>query len=122
MSVESIVNSSCSPITESNLQAACRDRGILIRFLDKNGMPLQTGVAGILSGLFIAIGWPSSDSTTTAIVDLAILVDMVVQRQLGLAECLPVHDDVVRFESHRFFGWRTIAKCRKDVNGVLEKR
>lgn len=57
-----------------------------------------------------------------AVVDLAVLVDVIVQRKFGFAERLAVHDDVVGFESHRFFGWRTIAKWRKDVNGVLEKR
>ncbi len=35
-----------------------------------------------------------------AVVDLAVLIDMVVQRQLGLAERLPVDNDIVRFKSH----------------------
>jgi len=36
-----------------------------------------------------------------AVVDVAILIDVIVEGEFGLAERLAVHDDVVRFQSHR---------------------
>ena len=52
-----------------------------------------------------------------AVVDLAVLVDVIVQGKFCLGKGLPINDDVVRFESHRSFAWRTIAKWNKGVNG-----
>jgi hypothetical protein len=35
------------------------------------------------------------------IIDVAILIDVIVEGELGLAEGLAVHDDVVGLQSHR---------------------
>jgi hypothetical protein len=47
-----------------------------------------------------------------AIVDVTILVDVIVERQLGLAERLTVHDDVIRLQAHSCFS-------RADYNKVF---
>jgi hypothetical protein len=51
------------------------------------------------------------------VINLTVLIDVIVQSEFGLGECLSVDNDVVWLESHKSFAWRTIAKCRKDVNG-----
>jgi len=38
-----------------------------------------------------------------AIVDVAILVDVIVEREFGLAERLAVYDDIVGLQSHPLF-------------------
>jgi hypothetical protein len=45
-----------------------------------------------------------------AIVNVAVLVDMVIEREFGLTEGLSVHNNVVRFQSHCLSPARTIAK------------
>ncbi len=40
-----------------------------------------------------------------AVVDLAVLVDMIVQGELGLGKGLPINNDVIRFESHSALAW-----------------
>ena len=56
-----------------------------------------------------------------AVVDLTILVDMIVQRQLGFAERLAIHDNIVWFESHCLAS-RTIAKSAGQVNRLRTRK
>lgn len=34
------------------------------------------------------------------VVDLAVLIDVIIQGEFGLGEGLPINNDVIRFESH----------------------
>lgn len=69
MSVEVSVYAVRPAVTWEEVRAAGARRGLELRLLDPDGHPLPQEPTGPLGGDFVAIGWPTPHTDTTAAVD-----------------------------------------------------